>query len=125
MHQMIKPAPSQTLNVTFSTFRPIKMGESIKTTGIVKPPKLITIAMGAKAIATQRDNVPIPSNVPAMNNKTTPFLEYKFFWGLDTKMVTIQQNKTICNCTERHSYGNSKKRRRDRFKSVSNKNGTA
>jgi hypothetical protein len=81
MHQMIKPAPSQTLNVTFSTFRPIKMGESIKTTGIVKPLKPITIPMGAKSIATQRDNVPIPSNIPAMNNKTTPFLEYKLFLG--------------------------------------------
>ena len=58
---VIRPAPSHTRNVTFSTLRPIKMGESIKTTGIVKPLKPITIPMGAKSIATQRDNVPKPS----------------------------------------------------------------
>ncbi len=78
---VIRPAPSHTRNVTFSTLRPIKMGESIKTTGIVKPLKPITIPMGAKSIATQRNNVPKPTNIPAKNNKTTSFLEYeKYFW---------------------------------------------
>ena len=76
---VIRPAPSHIRNVTFSTLRPIKMGESIKTTGIVKPLKPITIPMGAKSIAIQRDKVPNPKNIPPKNNRKIPCLEYEIF----------------------------------------------
>ena len=63
---MMIRAPSQTRRVTFSSLRPIRMGESSKTTGMLNPLRLTTSAIGAKYIAIQRDKVPKPSKIPAM-----------------------------------------------------------
>ena len=74
---MINPAPSQTRRVTFSSLRPIRMGESNNTTGMLNPLRLITNAIGAKSIAIQRDKVPKPRKIPAMTSRIRPSRSYE------------------------------------------------
>ena len=57
------------------------MGDSIKTTGTVKPLSPMTIAIGARSIAIQRDKVPKPKNIPPNNNSKIPCLEYEIFFS--------------------------------------------